>query len=699
MKRILIICMAALLGCLSVSAQQFALIEGPKEPGEVRVLCIGNSFTYVCHADSMLTEIAASQGMRVRIGKYLHGGRTFGQHLEIARSRQAVEAGGYDYAFLQDQSSTPAKYALTGDRTILDNFITLKDNVLKASPGCTVFLERTWTYPNLRSGNAEVFGSADSLDACLRRGCRMMAKEAGTNVSPIGDAFVLAGKKYPDIQLLAKDNHHQNLAGSYLKACVNYLLISKKPFRGEPATCGVDPEQAARLRSIAEEVVLMASSLPARGQVTVYPEIETGPIKMMNAANNYTSSDILTQSLEVPYMRTHDCEVVDIQSVFPDFTKDPDDPASYQFHHADLYMKSLVACNSKPYFRLGQSAESGSNRLGPVPPPDFKKWAVICEHVIRHYNEGWADGFHMGIEYWEIWNEPNMDSRKYGKEGKWKDPSFWGGTDEDYFRLYTTTAKYLKKKFPRIKVGGPAFAGSYDQAWIDDFLQYVIKEKAPLDFFTYHKYASHPETLVQLTRDMREHLKKNGFNNIDIHLGEWNYVKDWSSDGQEYSARIRHEIKGAAFVAATMSALQLEDVQMLNYYDLRSTTSYNGAFGRSGQRPEPRSPYYALLSWAKLARLGTSVKVDLGKHTDIFVTAAKSKEGKLGILVTRYNDDETRFERERVEVSVPGYDLTKATCHMTSDNFLFTEFPLTVKDGKIVFYLKTNCFAFVEVAP
>ena len=43
-------------------------------------------------------------------------------------------------------------------------------------------------------------------------------------------------------------------------------------------------------------------------------------------------------------------------------------------------------------------------------PKDFKKWAVICEHIIRHYTEGWADGFFYDMPYWEIWNEPDLDS-------------------------------------------------------------------------------------------------------------------------------------------------------------------------------------------------------------------------------------------------------------------------------------------------
>ncbi|MBQ5984586.1 MAG: hypothetical protein IJL56_06400 [Bacteroidales bacterium] len=449
---------------------------------------------------------------------------------------------------------------------------------------------------------------------------------------------------------------------------------------------------------------LFLSSVAALPQVVIDPAVETGPVKMMNASNNYPLVNVLVQALEVPYMRTHDskCQsygtkIVDINAVFPDFDKDPDNPANYDFHYTDTYLKGIIDNGSKPYYRLGQSCESGKDRIGPVPPKDFKKWAVICEHIVRHYNEGWADGFKMGIEYWEIWNEANMDSEKYGLIKNPRNPSFWAGTDEEYYRLYTTTAKHLKKCFPDIKVGGPAFAGSYDQTWIDNFLKYVKKEKAPLDFFSYHKYASHPSTLVQLTREVRARLDAEGFTDIGMHLGEWNYVKAWGHDGEVYSNQVRRSVKGAAFVAATMSALQKEPVEMLNYYDLRSTTGYNGAFDRATSSQVLLPGYYALFSWTKLSKLGTTVQSEVKGLEDVFATAATSKDGKMGILVVRYNDDDSVYERERVEVSVKGRDLSGVVCHLTDFRFLFTEFPISVKDGKIVLYLYPNCFAYIEL--
>ena len=246
----IIICLGFFLPAFS---QEFQLPKGGNSPGVVQVLCIGNSFTYVHDSDMMLREIARSQGLDLRIGKYLAGGYTFGKHLENNDSRAAVDFGGYDYAFLQDQSANPARYSRDKDKQVLNDLKTLKRNVLAKSPGCKVFLERTWGYSGFEAGG---FGTAENLDYHLGRGVAKMARKAHTGISPIGDAFNLADSIWPECKLLGPDNHHQSLEGAYLKACVNFLLITGKPFSGSPACCGVAPEVATFLRAVAQRVVL-----------------------------------------------------------------------------------------------------------------------------------------------------------------------------------------------------------------------------------------------------------------------------------------------------------------------------------------------------------------------------------------------------------------------------------------------------------
>lgn len=151
----------------------------------------------------------------------------------------------------------------------------------------------------------------------------------------------------------------------------------------------------------------------------------------------------------IPYSRLHDVGgwlggglYVDIPNLFRDFETDANDPASYDFVITDQIINGLIKAGCEPYFRLGVTIENfhylKAYRI--FPPKDFAKWARICEHVIRHYNEGWADGYHYNITYWEIWNEPDDCYND-------RTAAMWKGTPEEYYRLYSVAAKHLKKCF------------------------------------------------------------------------------------------------------------------------------------------------------------------------------------------------------------------------------------------------------------
>ena len=190
-----------------------------------------------------------------------------------------------------------------------------------------------------------------------------------------------------------------------------------------------------------------------------------GKIKPMNAVgqppvwgwSNHEFFHYL-QDANIPYSRLHDVEgsfgasvFVDIPNLFRNFESDVNDPKSYDFTFTDLLIKGLMEYHCLPVFRLGVTIENyykiKAYRI--YPPTDFKKWAEICEHVISHYTEGWANGFHYNIQYWEIWNEPD------NKE-------MWLGTMEEFFELYTVAATHLKNIFKdRIKIGGYGSSGFY----------------------------------------------------------------------------------------------------------------------------------------------------------------------------------------------------------------------------------------------
>ena len=196
--------------------------------------------------------------------------------------------------------------------------------------------------------------------------------------------------------------------------------------------------------------------------ITVNFEKITGKIKPMHGVGQppyYESGKHMHYLSEagIPCSRLHDVggvygagRFVDIHNIFRDFDADETIPESYDFTFTDKLITSLIENNVKPFFRLGETIENDYNTKAYYiyAPKDYEKWARICEHIIRHYNEGWADGFHYGIEYWEIWGEP--EGHKHGQHGP-----LWIGTKEEFFRLYEVTSNHLKKCFgDSIKIGG-----------------------------------------------------------------------------------------------------------------------------------------------------------------------------------------------------------------------------------------------------
>ena len=398
----------------------------------------------------------------------------------------------------------------------------------------------------------------------------------------------------------------------------------------------------------------------ATGQtvVTFDADQEVGRIKMMNAANNGPKGGNFEdyKALRIPYARTHDTphrwnsHTVDIDQIFPDWNANVNNPKSYDFTLTDELLAMMIKAGTKPFFRLGQSIEHDSKKYGIYPPKDFKKWAKICEHVIRHYNEGWADGHEWNIEYWEIWNEPDLDA----PGDRWKtDPRCWGGSLEQFHEFYEVAAKHLKKCFPHLKIGGPAFANprKYGPA----FLDYVKATDTPLDFFSWHMYHRRPHRVEEDVFKVREILDDKGFTGVESILNEWNYVRKWD-EPDHYSTRVRLSIKGAAYVAAIMSTCQNAPLDMLMYYDLRPHVSYNGAF--SAYHYDLLPAYWSLYYWAELVDYGTQIKSECAE-SDIYTTAVKSSDRKLRLLLTRYNEDKPERELKDVTVAVPhGYKVS-----------------------------------------
>lgn len=386
---------------------------------------------------------------------------------------------------------------------------------------------------------------------------------------------------------------------------------------------------------------------------------------------------------DVSYANTH---YVDIPNIFRDFSADENDPASYRFALTDALIKGLVDAGVEPYFRLGVSIENQRlvDRFTTYPPKDFEKWARVCEHIIRHYNEGWADGFHYGIRYWEIWNEADdcVDRSR---------SSMWCGTKEEYFRLYDVTAKHLKACFgDTIEVGGYAATGvnkvdldpnyegldhpaqndaEFRIEFIHDFFRYIKAHESPLDFFSYHSYDS-VEQAAQQVRYYDGILEKYGYAHAERHLNEWNAC--CTVPGVNW--REKDHLAFAANNLAMMLGMQHEKVDSLYYYDAGITRfPFAGLF--NSETLLPTNSYFVFHMFNTLYRLGTEVACTCDVPGVYALAATNGKRSAL-VLANTCNKPVT------VDLECLGVDYSDTEVRRISKAYRYTPTGERVQNGQ-----------------
>jgi xylan 1,4-beta-xylosidase len=300
-------------------------------------------------------------------------------------------------------------------------------------------------------------------------------------------------------------------------------------------------------------------------------------------------------------------------TVFPDINADPERPESYNFAPTDRVLADILASGATVFFRVGRSWGANSE-----PPANFDKYASAVKHIAMHYNQGWANGFHYDIKYWEFWNEP--------------DGGFWSSTPTQFYPLYEKTARALKSVDPTLKVGGvgladPTHAGPYREG----FLDYCAAHQVPLDFYSWHTYARESEDAygaARLAGNMRSLLNSHGFPKAESILSEWNLSWD-------FTAQEADELRGAhnaAFIGAVLTYLQDASLDAAIFY--RGDAAWMGLFDLQGKYYKTAYAFKALGQMLdtprRLAVTGTDT-------VGFAALAGRSADGKtVQILISNY---------------------------------------------------------------
>ena len=380
--------------------------------------------------------------------------------------------------------------------------------------------------------------------------------------------------------------------------------------------------------------LLAASAASAAGglrDVTVDASQSAGAIRSLQGVagsplpGNSDHGDYTSQfnQLGVDFVRTHDVDCSgtgDISGngpnrIFPNFSADANDPASYNFGPTDRAILSIARQGSEIEFNLGPSdlscAGMGFNN---TPPSDAAKYALIARHVAQHYDDGWDNGYHLGIRYWEIWNEPDLIP-------------FWSGTRQQFYELYAATATAVGSLHPWIKIGGPALTTNNDlTGFRDSLLAFIRDHNLPLDFWTIHHYSDFTEDPMDFNRlgDIyRELLDSYGFTHAEIHLNEWNYG----------IAEQPTETERAAYIASSL--INMQDSQLARAAFYRSDA--HGPFGLINSSGTLTKTGDAFAAAGSMNRTPVRVAATGGDDQGFGVEAGKARNnGEFRVLISNY---------------------------------------------------------------
>jgi len=287
-------------------------------------------------------------------------------------------------------------------------------------------------------------------------------------------------------------------------------------FRGEKR------RQVAALQKVVLLALVLIPSATAQQGVTIRIDANTtiGPYKPIYAyfgydEPNYTYmkdgrklvGELARLSAAPVYIRTHSLLVTGDGTPALKwgstnaYTEDASGKPIYDWKIVDRIFDTYVEASAKPFVEIGFMPEALSVKPQPYrhhwqpgnqyndiylgwtyPPKDYQKWAELVRQLVLHSLSRYGRN-EVSTWYWELWNEPDIP--------------YWGGTAEEYNKLYDYTVDAVKRALPEAKVGGPATTGPASEkaaAFLKQFLEHCAngsngvsnKNGAPLDFISFH---------------------------------------------------------------------------------------------------------------------------------------------------------------------------------------------------------------------
>jgi hypothetical protein len=225
------------------------VVEPPKA---LKVLFIGNSYTYQNDLPNMVDKISAETPNPIVVDSITKGGAWLQNHAADALTIETIQTGGWTHVILQEQSILPVVASGTFIFAAAD-----LSAVIHEAQAIPVFFE-TWA----RAEGNSLYSSdlAGYTPQTMQEELRFRYKLAATNndglYAPVGDAWEISLAEHPEITLHSGDGSHPAKTGSFLAACVLYEIVTGSDILQTTwAPNGVSDTDATNLRTLSHQVV------------------------------------------------------------------------------------------------------------------------------------------------------------------------------------------------------------------------------------------------------------------------------------------------------------------------------------------------------------------------------------------------------------------------------------------------------------
>jgi hypothetical protein len=213
----------------------------------VRILFLGNSYTFVNDLPTVFRDLARSAGQNVETEMVAEGGETLAQHAASSDDANALNGSHWQFVVLQEQSEIPSVESFRQSQMYpaTRSLVT----TIRAGGASPVLLE-TWAH---QAGWPDYSLSFAAMQAGIDQGYATIAGELKVSVAPAGQAWQAVVNQAPGIVLWQPDGSHPAAAGTFLAACALYTRVfGPCPLDG-PYTGGLPASQAATIEAIVNQ--------------------------------------------------------------------------------------------------------------------------------------------------------------------------------------------------------------------------------------------------------------------------------------------------------------------------------------------------------------------------------------------------------------------------------------------------------------